>query len=168
MIVTVTEVFISIAWVVKLGTVVDASLALPSSTWIVYSNGTCAPTTSSVKSKVALTSEVFLTTNWKLPFVPGAILFAATSVSGSPSVSKIVSNKLNAIVLVDDKSTSDNVPSLVPYWKAHLATLALSLPVTVDVYLANVPDTKVSDTTKTKVITNPNVKILFFFHFFLP
>ena len=136
MIVTVTEVFISIVWVVKLGTVVDASLAIPSSTWIVYSNGTCAPVTSSVKSKVALTSEVFLTTNWKLPFVPGAILFAATSVSGSPFVSKIVSNKLNAIVLFDDKSTSDNVPSFVPYWKAHLATLALSLPVTVDVYLA--------------------------------
>ena len=156
----VVEAFILIAWLFNIGKVVDALLAAPSSTWIVYWNGTCAPVNSNVKSKVALTSETFLTTNWKLPFVPGAILFATTSVSAPPSnVSKIVSNRLNEISLVDTKSISVKAPSLFPYWNAHLATAALSLPVTVDVYLANVPDTKVNDKTKTKAIANPNVKM---------
>lgn len=116
-----------------------------------------------------LTSEAFVTFNSNEPFVPGAIIGVPvpglTSVSGFPSfpiaVSSTVSNNLNS----KEPVVVPNVKSASFTFHAHLATFAVSVPETVLVYFAHVPDTKVRLKMATNTVIIPNNKTLFFSFF---
>jgi len=83
--------------------------------------------TLNVTVALAVTSPVFCSENFAVPAVPGAIKLSATSVSSAVfPVSLIVSNSPNVTVLLVKSAPS----------KLHLATRAVSLPVTVLVYFA--------------------------------
>lgn len=87
--------------------------------------------TLNVTVALAFTSPVFFNANVPVPFVPGAMMFSvvdvATSFSSPPLESLIVLNKSIVTVLLVKSAPS----------KLHLATRAVSLPVTVLVYFAH-------------------------------